>query len=347
MWPPKRLALLATAGACTLGYGCEGSTADTYPARSRARIIGGTPAPSRTGVVRVVHRESGQVCSGGSLAPRLAVTALHCVLREGAEAEPLAADGFRVGFGPGVEALEEVEVTAVHWIGGPAPVSVDAAAQRGEDIAVLVLASAAPMHVEPLAVRFEYAPRATDTMVLAGFGLSSVETGQNGTLLEGWAAPTGFDPDSGILQIEGDSACFGDSGGPVLLEPAGELVGVIGAIGGTSDASFCDIGLTLAATTANPRVRAFLGEHCSAVGGCATLPGEAEAGVSDAAVPAPGGPSDAPAGPTPVDASTGTEAASGQTPAGCDCSAARGRGSRCPPWMAVILAIGARWRRSR
>ena len=63
---------------------------------------------------------------------------------------------------------------------------------------------------------------------------------------------------TGMVQVEGAAACFGDSGGPVLDAASGRVVGVLAQTGGSADAGFCHLGLSFASTAANARVRRLL-----------------------------------------------------------------------------------------
>jgi V8-like Glu-specific endopeptidase len=280
-------------GLVGISSGCDGPALTANSERVQQRIIDGDPAPGRSAVVRISQRDTDDTCSGAVIAPSVVLTAKHCVFT--ATSTPLTADAVRVGFGSSVEQLEVRAVDAIDWIGAPGSLSVPESIARGEDVAILKLAEPAPSDVEPLPVHLAYVPKASDTVVLVGFGLSSLETGANGTRLESTGAPTGFDRDSGVVQIEGPSACFGDSGGPVLLSPSEEVVGVIGQIGGTSDASFCDIDLTFMATTARASVAAFIAEACERAGGCGPRGGvlNAEASVPEPVDAPPGDAADA------------------------------------------------------
>jgi hypothetical protein len=99
---------------------------------SRAAIIDGTPAPERTGVVHVAHPQSSLLCSGTVVAPTLMLTTKHCILRSTfAGYEALAADQFRIGFGPDIEHLDLRTGSELRWVGGPDDLDVETSLPKG------------------------------------------------------------------------------------------------------------------------------------------------------------------------------------------------------------------------
>jgi hypothetical protein len=234
----------------------------------------------------VTHRDRAYSCTGAAIAPRLIATAKHCVFRASAEGdEPLPANGFRVSFGPDEERPLLRFVESLRWIGMPDERDVNAAVEAGEDVAVLRLSEPAPQDSALVAVRSNYLPTDTDEVLLVGFGIFDLATSAAGVRRQGAARVSAFDPDTGQLQLQGTAACFGDSGGPVLF--GDDLVAVIGRVAGMEDGGFCEPGITLASSIANPRVRSLLLSECADAGGCGPLDADA--------------PSAGPAGPTADD----------------------------------------------
>lgn len=314
-------------GSGLLATSCSSIVPDELTGVYRQAIIDGSPATTRSSVVRIAHRDVSDVCSGVLVAPRLVVTAKHCTIAGGTSGGiALAQDAFRIGFGPDVDHLVERYSAAVHWTdttdAGSSTVITD-----GEDVASLVLTADAPPDAVPSSIGFDYQPRSTDVMTWAGFGISSLTTGAIGVRLEGSGPVTGYDPATGVIQVQGPSACFGDSGGPLFLSPTDPMVGIISDVAGSSDATFCDVGLTFACTLANTVVSNFLRAECDSQGGCG--PRIALDAASDTRTGSPGDASsdsnDAQGSPV-TDGSPTVTGTDGGAPvrrdpgAGCDCS---------------------------
>lgn len=285
------IAIIPSAFVCAvLCAGC-GNPAPSISSRADA-IIGAEPDAQRSGVAHIAHPLGDATCSGALLTPALVLTAKHCVFRRAADGdEPLSVEGFRIGFGPDLDHLQVRSVRESVWIGMPEERSVAAAVEAGEDVALLHLTEPAPESEDLHDVALDFEPLDQEEVQLAGFGISDPELGVHGTLLFGRAHVTGFDPDTGGIQVSGGaSACFGDSGGPLLSADLRRVLGVIGEVGGSSSASFCDVGLSFAATAANARVRRLIAKECARVGGCSARAAAADAGsgVSSDAGQAPG-----------------------------------------------------------
>ena len=200
------------------------------------------------------------------IAPALVVTAKHCVVTEGGER--LAPEGFRVGFGPSTEELVMRTVKRVAWAGNPALVNLATAAREGEDVAVLELVSTAPDSERIRDFALRWTPVDQEPVRLAGYGVDDLASFTSGLRGVGAGRISGLERATGIIEVTGDASCYGDSGGPVLLEDGATVLGVIGAVGRLGDGGFCAAGLTYAATAQNDNVRRFLAQECAAAGGC-------------------------------------------------------------------------------
>jgi hypothetical protein len=266
-WAWATTVLLVVPVGCAVPWSEQGQRAAA--AQVRQAVIGGSPAPEQTGVVHVAHPDLPIVCSGAVIAPTLVVTAKHCVIREGSDQDvPLVPSGFQIGFGPDDEQLTLRGVERSDWIGAPEQVQVQPAIDAGEDVGLLYLASAVPSATRIHDVDLGHQPATGDSYLLAGYGLSSPTTGLGGAKLSTVDEAAAFDPDTGIVQTTGNGACDGDSGGPLLLWPSEQLVGVISYVGGSSETSFCDIGVTYAASVANSQVNALLVQGFAALPPC-------------------------------------------------------------------------------
>jgi cysteine-rich repeat protein len=290
---------------------------------AQATIIQGAPDTSTTAAVLIRHRDKSSLCTGVAIASDLVLTAHHCTVMEGpAGLTPLAEVGFQVGFGPDEERMQPRFVTSVEWIENTEDRTLADIIAAGEDVALLRLTEPIPPDAAARDVMLTYTPRASDDLWMVGYGVSSLETGSVGARLAASVTPAGFDAMTGVLEVTGPSACFGDSGGPLLLEPAQGVVGVVSEVGG-SDGGFCDVGLTFASTVANPRVRAFLEEACVSAGGCG--PPVVDAGILEPP-PAP----DAAPTPAPAADAAASVRSDAQAPDGGSAAAPRrARGSSC------------------
>lgn len=182
-----------------------------------ASIVGGTPAPDEVAVVGLARHPVSCTpavaidCTGTLIAPRIVVTAAHCLGFD----PPNVYDVF---FGPSVEQGG----TTIAVVGGHVHPDYDEAT-FAHDIAVLILASDAP--VAPAAVRIEALPDLTGSDVtLVGFGVTDTAAPMTGVRTAGTARVTAVGADTIDLEPGPAIACAGDSGGPVFNN--GELIAV-------------------------------------------------------------------------------------------------------------------------
>lgn len=207
-----RLIQVASVAACLLG-GMAISQARAGGLPSSARITSSSPSTSDDAVVGLTASRAGvgSYCTGVLIDPRLVLTAAHCAAAISPEA---------VWVGPVVgKDGERIPVARAALLRAFAPVTLEA------DLALLQLvwdARPAPLALAPRA------PAADQSIRIVGFGATGPAASSNQRRRQGTARVDGLAATSFSAIGEPSLTCSGDSGGPALIEEAGQtrVVGI-------------------------------------------------------------------------------------------------------------------------
>jgi len=200
--------------------GCSHPSADMVTSTSHP-IVDGTRAAGNYPAVVLVLNRAGGMCTGSLIAPRVVLTAKHCV--QSAEAsEPTAPGYFVVGIGDSLRGLtRSYSVQAVRTTPG-----VYTSGRRGLDgalvgidVALLTLTQGAT--IEPLGIHREN-PRNLVRDEVRSVGFGQIPSGSSGVKYHTTTTVSGI---MGNVIYSGPTICQGDSGGP-LMTLDGEVFGV-------------------------------------------------------------------------------------------------------------------------
>jgi V8-like Glu-specific endopeptidase len=221
----SRLSLLSTpslgAAALALATTVAGCAADGIAA-SEQPIVGGTRGGNPS-VLWLYNAAEGGMCTASLIAPRVVLTAKHCVQPSGASG-PSSPGSFIVGTGDtagrgSTYRVQSVYATPGTWTeGGRTGLS---GALVGVDVAVVVLSSEVTT-LSPLPLRrASPSPLAGQRFTAVGFG--QIPSGSAGVKYTVEGQIMGVDSQ---LVYVGAVTCQGDSGGPMITQD-GEIAGVV------------------------------------------------------------------------------------------------------------------------
>ena len=265
----------------------------TPAAEQRAPIIGGVDDSGDPAVVEVAVNDVGE-CTGEIISPHVVLTAAHCLVED---VKPT--DTFSVFLGANDQNLDPKDKIAAKEVhANPLfDVNQDASAH---DIGVVILAQAvaiAPLPVNrmPLDASLVGQPAR-----VVGYGANTDQQQQNdgfGQRRQATASLLRYDADWAYVGTAQANQCFGDSGGPVLMNIGGREV-IVGV-----DSYGLDTGDTCQQANADTRVDqelAFIDQYVNAadpgspgagtpdLGGATGEDGGATGAVDGGATPDPG-----------------------------------------------------------
>jgi hypothetical protein len=300
-------ALLGLASVRCGGAGDGGSTATSQQA-----IIGGAASDALDSPVLYLSGPEGG-CTAVLVAPRLVITARHCVasstsgnfsctpagdlVPNATHAGAIGTDDppSSVGFFSPARVADGAVVTGSPDATGTQIVSVNAPTACRDDLALVVLDRSIPGLV-PAAIRISSATRVGETVSVWGYGLTDhvqlpslrVRTGVPVTAIGPDTPPARTQPAPLRCLRTGPVTCQGDSGGPMMSESTGAVIAVVslGSQAGTSG-PYC--ASDQFADTVGPRLAAYHDLILEAFRAAGASP-IAEVAMSDAASASEGAP---------------------------------------------------------
>ena len=206
-------------------------------------------SPDRSSVVllnmRTAQGNPTGACTGTVVAPRVVLTAAHC-LDEGVSV-------VRVWVGSGPEIVAQSFVSYPNYSFNVPGVY---------DVGVVIMAEDLPR--TPISILTSRDARLGETAILAGWGRD--ENAATATLRAGSTTISSVTADAlqTVYAPPSSSVCQGDSGGPILLSEGGAWV--IGGITSATSATVCNTGTNFYQAVRHPSVRNFILQHVPGIG---------------------------------------------------------------------------------
>lgn len=229
-------------------------------ARPAIAMVGNADVADPGGIGReivLIVGSNGSFCSGAALAPRLLLTATHCV--------PAGVTYKLVTYDAAHQpALKDIITVARH----PEFTARGMTTHRGTaDVALMKLAEPMPAEIRTATLgRADFTTKIGDRFTAAGFGVTRPgDPRSGGTARAAKLIATGR-PDSMDLRLmdpathntrPGLGACTGDSGGPVFADDGGHTV-VVGVISWTTGANYTRGCGGITGVTPLPRYRGWI-----------------------------------------------------------------------------------------
>ena len=166
----------------------------------------------------------GSLCTGTLIGPNQILSAAHCI-HEGSQ--------IQIGYGLTGRVVSGLKVILARhhprWTQGP------------NDVSIIIFEGTLPANMVPVRISpMTGIPDGSDVL-LAGYGVTSENSQDPGTLRQVNARIRQFDGDNKEFAMQeglGVGSCYGDSGGPAYISKGGAL----SVIGATSRGSNCDSG---------------------------------------------------------------------------------------------------------